>query len=122
MDEASVVGFIDIEIFLHFRRYRFVDHFVDQLARFLGIDRLVPISVQRCLFSPVARAALPCLLSSFARAVSASAFRCLFCSVCSLSVFCPTAPPASDRAWSPQLSPHAPLAPKTHLFLQRFNP
>ena len=45
MDEARVVWFIVLDILLHFRRHRFVDHFVDKCARLLRIDCLVAISV-----------------------------------------------------------------------------
>ena len=45
MDEARVVRFIVPEILLHFRRHRFVDHFVDECAWFLRIDCLVAIGV-----------------------------------------------------------------------------
>ena len=45
MNKTDIVRFIRINIFFHFRRDRFVDHFVDQLSRFRGVDCLVAISV-----------------------------------------------------------------------------
>src|SRR5438093_7909133 len=45
MDECVVVRLIDIEILFYLRWHGLVDHFVDKLPWFLGIDRLVAISV-----------------------------------------------------------------------------
>src|ERR1041385_6248802 len=45
MDETWIVRLGVLEIFLYFRRHRFVDHFVNEWARLLGIDCLVAISV-----------------------------------------------------------------------------
>ena len=41
----GVIRFVAIEIFLHLRRNRFVDDFVNQFARVLGIDDFVAIGV-----------------------------------------------------------------------------
>ena len=45
MSESGVIRLIDVEILFHFCRHRFVDHFVDELARFFGIDDFVAIGV-----------------------------------------------------------------------------
>ena len=46
MQQAGVIRLVALaEIFLHLRRNRFIDHFVNQLARILGVDDFVAIGV-----------------------------------------------------------------------------